>query len=132
MEGTSGSTNKVTQNTIIYLALLAKMIFFSLPILHIKLKQAQMLQSIVLDYPQDHSIWAVDKTSAGDRLINDDTCTSFLQLKEIKGPKTEQENMLKEEIYNRLAQLRAFKIRDELNKTDEETKDRTKISGKNC
>ena len=52
MEGTSGSTNKVTQNTIIYLAASGENDIFSLPILHIKLKPAQMLQSIVLDYPQ--------------------------------------------------------------------------------
>ena len=120
MEGTSGSTNKVTQNTIIYLAASGENDILFTPYTTYQIETSSDVTKYCFRLPTDHSIWAVDKTSAGDRLINDDTCTSFLQLKEIKGSKTEQENMLKEEIYNRLAQLRAFKIRDELNKTDEE------------
>ncbi len=121
MDGTSGSTDNVTQNTIIYLAAAGENDILFTPYTTYKIETSSDLTKYCFRLPTDHSIWAVNKTAAGERLINDDTCTSFLQLKEIKGSTRREDRLLKEEIENRLDQLQAFKKRDELNKTKEET-----------
>ena len=120
MDGTSGSTDNVTQNTIIYLAASGQNDILFTPYTTYTIEASSDLTKYCFRLPTDHSIWAVDKTSAGERLINDDTCTSFLQVKEIKGSTRKEDRLLKQEIKNRLDQLKAFKKRDEQGKTKEE------------
>lgn len=123
MEGTSGSMDSITQNAIIYLAPSGENDILFTPYTTYKIETSSDTTKYCFRLPTDHSIWSVDKTSAGERLINDDTCTSFLQLKQIKGSTRRQDKLLKEEIKNRLAQLKAFKKRDLQDKTKEEKQD---------
>ena len=109
---TTGSTATVAPNTIIYLAQEGTDDTLYTPYTTYKIETSSELTKYCFRLPTDHSVWAVDKASTGERLINDDTCTSFLKLKEVKGRAFREDKILKADIDARLVQIKDLRKKE--------------------
>ena len=120
---TTGSADRISTGTAIYLAPSGKSDYVYSPYSTYKIEDSFEQMKYCIHLPTDHSIWKIDKTATDDRVVNDDTCSSFLRLTEIKKYTKKADNLISQDVKNRITQLNALEKQELKDKSDEEAKD---------